>query len=244
MKKILITFGDEKYKSALNLLRESSYKIGHVDSVKIYNHKRLGSFYDQNKFILDQPRGAGFWLWKSFIILNVMKNSDAGDIIIYSDAGLQVIGDLTLLYECADKNDRLIFKLPPHGVPVHKANQWIKGDCFGMMNCNEQKYWEADMTNGAISVWKNTEENQRYIKEWLRWSKISQIITDSPSAIFQNLYGFKDHRHDQAILSNLRVKYDWELFRDPTQYGEIEEFDNSPYPQLFWHHRNFKHPKT
>lgn len=246
MKKILITFGDGKFQRSIDLLESSAHDLGSVDSVLAYTPTWLKPtvFARNNTFILSQSRGAGFWAWKPFIILNALQNSKIGDVIIYSDAGLQIIGDLTPLYELASEKERLIFRLPPEGVLYHKARQWTKGDCFEIMGCNEEKYWEADMTNGAISVWKNTGENQEYIKEWLRFAQMPNVITDIPS-LCPHQPGFKDHRHDQSILSNLRVKYDWELFRDPTQYGEIDKdyFQNSPYDQLFWHHRNFKHPK-
>jgi hypothetical protein len=241
MKKILITFGDSKYKRSLELLKNSAYQVGKVDSVLIYDDLWLKKtkFYDQHKtWILDAARGAGFFAWKPYIIQNAMQHNQEGDVIIYSDAGLEVVGDLTPLYELAAEKERLIFKLPPHEVPYHKAKQWTKGDCFEIMKCNEAKYWEADMSNGAVSVWKKTNYNSSHINEWINYAIIPQCITDIQS-IFPNKPEFKDHRHDQSILSNLRVKYDWELFRDPTQFGniELESFSNSPYKQLFNHHR-------
>jgi hypothetical protein len=55
----------------------------------------------------------------------------------------------------------------------------------------------------------------------------------------QNSLEFKDHRHDQSILSLLVKKYNIEIFRDPTQWGNSEKelFKNSSYDQLFFHHR-------
>ena len=54
-----------------------------------------------------------------------------------------------------------------------------------------------------------------------------------------NFIEFKDHRHDQSVLSLMTVKYGLEMFRDPTQWGNSEKdlFANSPYDQLFDHHR-------
>lgn len=247
MKKILITFGDRaKYQKSIDLIVDSAYKIGKVDKVLVYDDVWLKKteFWKKNLWILGNPRGFGFWAWKPFIIQDSLMNMEDNDVVIYSDAGLQIIDDLAPLYDLAKEKERLIFKLPAHGVPSHKAFQWTKGDCFSIMKCNESKYWLADMTNGAISVWKKTSSNWEYIKEWINYATIPQCITDMIS-IEPNRFGFKDHRHDQSILSNLRVKYSWELFRDPTQYGNIEkkDFKNSAYDQLFWHHRNFKHPK-
>ncbi len=51
-----------------------------------------------------------------------------------------------------------------------------------------------------------------------------------------NLPGFKDHRHDQAILAMLAIKYGLHTFRDPSQWGNhaiTTRWHESPYPQLF-----------
>ena len=246
MKKILITFGDEKFTKSLKLLSESARDLGKVDAVLVYTQEWLKNtqFYKDNKFILTQPRGAGYWAWKPFIIKNAIQNYGSDDVIIYSDGGLQVIEDLSPLFDIADIHQKIIFKLPAQGVPHHKSKQWIKGDCFEEMGCNSEEYWNADMTNGAISVWKATPSNSFLMDEWLKYAKMPNVITDMRS-LAPSQPEFREHRHDQAILSNMRVKYGWELFRDPTQYGEMEKgkFKNSPYNQLFWHHRNFKHPK-
>ena len=37
-------------------------------------------FYAKNKFILNQPRGAGYWLWKHYIIKDALSRVNDGDI--------------------------------------------------------------------------------------------------------------------------------------------------------------------
>ena len=83
------------------------------------------------------------------------------------------------------------------------------------------------------------------------------ILTDIPNACgLSNLPEFKDHRHDQSILSLLAKKHNVEMFRDPSQWGNPhkrpsarqknemlpfpysdEPFLNSPYGTLLNHHR-------
>ncbi len=138
-----------------------------------------------------------------------------------------------------DNDGKIIFKLPPVGVPHHLAKTWTKRDCFVLMGCNTEKYWNAPMSNGAVSLWRKSDENIKFLEEWLKFAKDPRIITDDPNIFGLNDINFKDHRHDQSILSLLAIKYNLEMYRDPTQYGVsfINEFDNSPYPQLFNHHR-------
>ena len=245
MKKVHISYGNEEYYKSLDLLEKTSLEIGKVDQFIRYTREWLinQDFYQKNKFILDQKRGSGYWAWKMPIILKTFENLSDGDVILYSDAGMKVIDDLSPLFELASKlpnNGKVIFKVPGN----HKGKMWIKRDCFVLMNCDEPKYWNADMTNGAVSLWVKNEENINFLKEWLRYCKDPRIISDDPSMMGKpNFLEFRAHRHDQAILMLLSVKYGFEIFRDPTQWGneEINKFSNSPYNQLFHHHRNFRH---
>ena len=249
MKKVLISFGDEKYEKSLKLLRSTALDVGKVDDVKTYSPEYLKTtdFWRKNSFILQRPRGAGYWIWKPFIILEAFKGLEDGDIVLYSDAGLKVIDNLDPLFEVAktDTNaGKVLFKLPAVGVPYHKAKTWTKRDCFVLTGCDYPGYWEADMGNGAVSLWRKSEKNIEFLKEWLRFLRDPRIVTDDPNIAGKpNFLEFRDHRHDQSVLTILSIKHDLEMFRDPTQYGneELNQFTNSPYPQLFHHHRNFKH---
>jgi hypothetical protein len=171
--------------------------------------------------------------------INIFSKLEYGDIVLYSDAALSVIGDLTPLFELADIKEKLIFKLP-HVDATHIAKIWTKRDTFVLMKCDTPEYWNANMSNGAVSVWKKTDSNIELIKEWQKYLRDARIITDEPNMTgLPNFIEFKAHRHDQSVLSLLAVKYKFEMFRDPTQWGNYEKeiFTNSPYEQLFDHHR-------
>lgn len=249
MKKVHISFGNEEYNKSLELLKHTTLEVGKVDQFIPFTQEWLKGteFWRKNQFILSRPRGAGYWIWKPFIILETFKTLEDGDIVLYSDAGLKVIDNLSPLFEIA-KNDSkgiILFKLPAVGVLAHKAKTWTKRDCFVLTECDEEKYWHADMGNGAISLWKKSDKNIEFLHEWLKYLRDPRIVTDDPNMGGKpNFIDFKDHRHDQSVLTILATKYNLTLFRDPTQYGneEIETFPYpSVYPQLFHHHRNFKH---
>jgi len=245
MKKVHISYSDERYEKSLNNLGETSKTIGGTNEFIGYKEEWLKTtdFWKKNGFILSRPRGAGYWIWKPYIILETFKNLEDGDVVLYSDAGLSVIGNLNPLYKVAQSDSnggKIMFKLPAVGVPHHLAKTWTKRDCFVIMNCDNEEYWNANMSNGAVSLWKKSEENIEFLKEWMRYLRDPRIVTDDPNMAGKpNFFEFKDHRHDQSVLSLLAIKYKFEMFRDPTQFGNgfEKEFPNSPYPQLFDHHR-------
>ena len=244
MKKIHISFGNERFYENLDLLEKTSIEIGKVDQFIRYTQEWLKStpFWLKNSFILNRPRGAGYWIWKPYIILESFKSLQNDDVVLYSDAALKVIDNITPLFDLTRElpNDgKIIFKVPWIGAQ-HIAKIWCKRDCFVLMNCDEQKYWEAYMTNGAVSLWVKNEQNIEFLNEWLKLLRDPRIVTDDPNMCGKsNFLEFKDHRHDQSVLSLLSKKYKFEIFRDPTQWGndEINLFTNSPYPQLFDHYR-------
>jgi hypothetical protein len=245
MKKVHISFANERYYRSLDLLEQTSIEIGKVDQFIAYKEEGLkaDNFWQKNQFIISRPRGAGYWIWKPFLILKTFETLDEGDIVLYSDAGLKVIDNLTPLFKVTQNNSnngKTLFKLPAVDVPSHIAKTWTKRDCFVLMNADEPKYWNANMTNGAVSLWEKNEDNITFLKEWLRYLRDSRIVTDDPNFCGKpNFMEFKDHRHDQSVLTILSIKYNFELFCDPTQFGNEErsKFLNSPYGQLFNHHR-------
>jgi hypothetical protein len=248
VKKIHISFANEEYYKSLDLLEKTSLEIGKIDKFIRYTYEWLKTteFFQKNKFILSQNRGVGYWIWKPYIILKTFEDLEEGDVVIYSDAGLKVIDNLNPLFDVISNyldESRMIFRVPWVGAN-HIAKMWTKRDCFVLTNADESKYWNAPITNGAISLWMKTEKNINFLNEWQKYLRDTRIVSDDPNMCGKpNFMEFKDHRHDQSILTILSVRYNFTLFRDPTQWGNDEKslFTNSPYGQLFYHHRNFRH---
>ncbi len=247
MKKVICTYGTVDYTKSLEFLEKTAYEIGKVDKVYIYTRAWLEAteFYNKNRFILNQPRGSGYWVWKPKIIIDTFESLNTGDIVLYMDAGVSIIDNLNPLFDIArnNRNDgKVIFRVPWVGAK-HIAKNWTKKDAFVLMGCDSQKYWDAPQTNGAVSLWEKNEYNDAFLREWLKYIRDPRIVSDDPNMCGPNFPEFKGHRHDQSALTILVTKYNYELYRDPTQWGNEEKslFINSPYPQLFHHHRNFKH---
>ena len=84
---LCINYADEKFRPWQQLQTATAYHFG-ADKVREYSPKDIpADFYEKNKFILDQPRGAGYWLWKPLIIKDALSNVDEGDYVFYVDSG-------------------------------------------------------------------------------------------------------------------------------------------------------------
>jgi hypothetical protein len=68
-------------------------------------------FVNRNKNILQQKRGAGYWLWKPYIIFQELYLARDGDIIVYSDASVNFIANISYLTKLTEKQDVIVFRL-------------------------------------------------------------------------------------------------------------------------------------
>ena len=66
-------------------------------------------FVSKNKHILDRKRGAGYWLWKPYLLSRELALAAEGDIIIYSDTAVDVIEDLEHLIKLTKHQDVITF---------------------------------------------------------------------------------------------------------------------------------------
>jgi hypothetical protein len=182
------------------------------------------SFYRRSRHILGQRRGGGYWLWKPYFILEAMQSVPEGSIILYADAGIEVTGDLTPLFDIVvDRGGSLLF------CNEGRSNRvWTKRDCFVLMGCDSEAFWDAENITAGFHLHVNNRAGRGFIREWLEFCLDDRILTDRPNTCgLPNLPGFIEHRHDQSILAILAKKHAIEIFRDPSQFGnpyKLEEF--------------------
>jgi hypothetical protein len=68
-------------------------------------------FANHNKNILNRKRGAGYWLWKPYMLLKELYLARDGDIIVYSDASVNFVANISYLTNLTANQDIVVFKL-------------------------------------------------------------------------------------------------------------------------------------
>ncbi len=253
MKKYLVNCASEKFYKRQKKQNESALKFG-IDEVFSYTDDMLRQteFYKKNKEIFSHRKGGGYWVWKPYILLEVMKKMNYGDILFYASSGAEIISDITPLVELCKKNGIVFFN------GNYQNKFYTKRDCFILMGCDTKQYWETYQVMSGYEVYMKNERSIQFLKEFLKFAQIPQVINDEAS-IAKNFHGFKGHRHDQSILSNLVVKYGVKRFRNPSQGGNhLKEPElrkkgewldypytysdnpdkNSDYPTIFYNRRS------
>ncbi len=259
MKVYLVNFATPNFYKAQRKLNKSALRFG-VDQCISYNQRLLKKtgLYPKNRAILDQKRGAGYWLWKPFIILETLRSAEDDDIVIYSDSGAEVIAPLDpLVALCQQKGGILLFNVH---IPNNKHTNimWTKRDCFVLMDADEPRFHNAEQIAGSPQLYQKNPRSIAFVKEWLDYCTDERVLTDIPNRCgLDNYAEFKDHRHDQSVLSLLAVRHKVETFRDPSQFGNHLKlppyrfqgelapglayspapYANSPYSTLFSLHR-------
>ncbi len=242
----LITFYTPQFRYSKNLLVKSAKKAG-INNISVYNNKDFEktSFYKQHLSITSQSRGAGYWLWKPYYILEHLKKAKEGDIILYCDSGLKIEGDIAPLvhicktnqqnkgvllfhnYQCASyissgfkKTDEVLHH------ESRKNKYWGKRDVFILMDADNEANWNSMHLEGCLMLLKKTSFSVAFIEEWLKYCCVEDIITDKPNTQgLPNHENFIMHIHDQVILSLLAFRHGLELYRCPSQFGNHKKME-------------------
>jgi len=202
---VFVTYADENYADRQAKLALKATISGEFDKVITYDRKWLtgSKFYSENKAILDEKKGGGYWLWKPYVILQTLKDLEENDIVFYLDSEDIFKKDIRLF---------LLRKLKDIDILLtdggNSNKKWAKRDCFIKMGCDKKAYWDTIQLEAGILAIKKTAFSIRILKEWLYWCSDYGILGDGESVMGKELSEFKEHRHDQSILTNLKVKYD------------------------------------
>lgn len=205
---IFLSYATGEFLEARDQLCNSALKVG-FDEARACSFENLDKeFCLDNKDILSQPRGAGYWLWKPQIILQELKKLKEDDVLVYSDAGRSSYYRFSKLpINCINLARKYGFLLGPTIGQHGPMSKWTKRDAFVLMNMDNPKFYKLPPIQATYSFWTPCEEAFQFLEEWLKTCQDPRILTDIPNTQgFPNLDDFSDHRHDQTVLSLLAYK--------------------------------------
>ena len=228
------------FNKAQHLNSKNAKKWG-ADKVIEYSYDDIDEEYKRkNAELFSRPRGAGYWVWKSYIIDDALSKVNDGDYVLYSDSGTAFI----------DRIDYLIQAMNREGTDImpccitYKERQYTKRDAFVLMDCDSPKFWDSAQIFTTMIIVRKTPKSCAFIKKWMQYSQDIRIVSDDPNVMGEpNLPEFIENRHDQTAFSLLCKKEGIVPFRDPSQYGlnkslfSDEVNARSDYGMIFDHHR-------
>ena len=241
---LCINYADEKFRPWQQLQTQTAHLFG-ADKVREYSPKDIpADFYEKNKFILDQKRGAGYWLWKPLIIKDALASVDFGDYVFYVDSGAFYVRHVSSLLDVMNRENTDVMCFGGNNNYLERV--WSKRDAFILMDCDSEEYANTPQRGSGFIFLKKSAGTIALIDEWLEYMQDPRIVTDMPNQLGKENYaGFKENRHDQTAWSLLTKKHGIKAFRDPSQFGEFtlnsdlpkDVLDRSTYPTIFYLHR-------
>ena len=203
---VAISYGNSPYAKQLEYNGKSALEIAKVDKFYGYTPKDIDEdFKEKNKYILEKGRGNGYWLWKPYFLYKTLTEKlNYGDYLIYADAAIMYVDLAKKLVDFLNKKKLEMYL---HRMP-HLERQYTKRDAFILLGVDQPFYAETGQFNAAFQIYKKTKFTEFFLSEYLYYAQDKRIITDDPNELgVSNYEGFRDHRHDQSILSLLTKKY-------------------------------------
>ena len=208
MKTVFLTYATDKFIGQAENLARTAKLIGFDESlVYTQNDISKSDFYERNSEVLKRSRGGGYWLWKPYLISLVLNKLDVDDVLFYSDAGRTNYYEFTSfpknIVEAA-RSTQEGFLLGPEIPHLGTVENWTKRDCLILMNADNEKMLNRPQMHASPSVWTPTSAAKRFLNLWTNFCSDKRIITDDPNVCgYPNHPKFKDHRHDQSVLTIL-----------------------------------------
>jgi Methyltransferase domain len=185
---------------ALNI---SNKNINSVDIVNFGPDCLDIEFCDYNKSILHSKVGAGYWLWKPYIITSMLLSTNA-EFLVYCDSGSSIKVPLENIVKILQdfNSDILVFELGNSPEFV-----WTKGQVLREMGANEPIFSESQQIAATASIWRVSDFSRNLAQEWLYLMQNSVFSTDLPSNDGKGDFpNFIEHRRDQSVFSILIKK--------------------------------------
>ena len=205
-----ITFG-----SHANYIEAGQRLCNQAVSLKLFNHIELYTFENlksdpefYNKhldFVLKNKRGAGYWLWKPYLIHKNLQDMKNGDILLFLDCGCELdVSNRMKIVEMFHLVNK--YKLITTSTQIEVI--WNKMDLLVELQMLQNEHLMTRQKQSGASAWLVCDETRKLAKDWydIACSNNYHFIDDTPS-ILPNVDGFKEHRHDQSIFSLLIKKY-------------------------------------
>lgn len=211
MKKIFITYADEKFAlSEKQVLREAR-ALGIFDKCIGYTPKDLSESMKANP-LMAFARGGGYWCWKPYVIWKTLQDYPNA-IVVYADAGclVQKRKEWDEWFKTMESCDTLLQhyrtdvdygweELYP-GVTVSAAlKRWTKKSMMDYFDerIGNMKWHEQPSLWAGFVIAKG---NSQVVKEWYEAMMNNPKLFADPEGTEKQSNDYIAHRHDQSVLS-------------------------------------------
>lgn len=188
----------------------------------------------ENPWLSLDMRGAGYWLWKPYILLDALDRVPEGSLVLYTDVAVCHVAPPDALLRMAEGRDIVLFE--NHSAEWTQAI-FTKRDCLVLLDADRPEDHARRQLDAAFQLYRAGPRARAFLTEMREAMRDPRVLSDAENICGKpNLPGFRDHRHDQSVLTILAARHGVETFRSP--YAQrLADDTRSDYPQIFHHHR-------
>ncbi len=198
---VFLSFAQGDFSEAGKRIERQAKELGIFDEVIILNetssrYKLKNFFKDYSSHFLKNKRGFGYWAWKPYICLQVMKNLKENDILVYADSGCELFKKSKLIFKSTiffAKSRSFFFNTP------FSEKYWSKHETSSFFRLKKEDL-EQPQKQATFFILRNDKRTKELIKLWYRSSVYNNFSLINDCTKHKNVI-LKDHRHDQSILS-------------------------------------------
>jgi hypothetical protein len=232
MKTYLVCFhtGEAKFVRGMRRLTKSA-SVGGIDEVVVWDRQMLKQSDRYTGPMSFNRRPHGFvYGWKPYIILDLMRQIPLGDTVIYYDVGgaskekeYEFQRPLSPLLEwCWEEAQGIL----PGLYTGYPHSQWTTRDCFVFMDCDCERYWNLKQIQATFSIWQKSELSLHVLRQWGKYCDDPRTIDGlSDVSGLPQLPGFKEHRYDQSIITNLAERETLKCYGKPLPRGGFKKIN-------------------
>ena len=218
----LISFGApfEKFKSAHKRFYTNARYFNMFESINIFSEKNIYKFskdFESYKDKILNTKGYGYWIWKYFLVSEMMNQIPQNDIILYADIGC------TFNKKGSQRFNDYVAKAKKYGALTfeldHEEFKYTKKDTFIRIFGHSFDDYSSYQRLAGIFFLVNNKFNKFLVEEIksIGLENDFHFISDSPSSE-PNHESFVAHRHDQSIFSLISKKYKLIAIKDETYF--------------------------
>ena len=200
--------GSTNYHDAVNRIANEYSRTGFFDKVVKFTDidlKNDTEFWEKHgAFIESHKRGYGYWIWKPYLMKKVFEQMNENDILFFLDSGCEInSGSNDTLKEYVKRCDECDIL---YTSTWHNEKQYNKMDILREFNMDTDEIKNSIQHQSGIIIVKKTSLTTDLANDWYSIACDYHLIDDTPS-IYPNDPSFREHRHDQSVLS-LLIKSD------------------------------------
>lgn len=205
-KTFFATYGNDRYIKTRARIANEAKISKYFDEVRVFTPDHLPtSFRRHFRDVLPRGRGGGYWVWKYIVVRRMMKRMNWGDFLVYMDA------DCTVNPSARGRFDeyRLLANVSRTGILSISYGDperwWTTDRLFEEMGLRNKESFE--LSNHLISgilLFQKTKEVMNMLRMWKSVIYSDPLISTDDYNAQTTRRDFREHRHDQSILSLVR----------------------------------------